>query len=1763
MSRKLIAQIFNTNQRFIPSKVSLYLRTVGSSGEYFSLSNNTDLIFDSCNFYRAEQNTNYLTVEDTDAEGYTGIGYIISHGDAADIASAAYITYPILSSDDGKFNLWIRAKAIASLKLTFSIDNIPFYSIDTTSATWTWINVPFVVFDEIKHNLSIHFLSDQIQVDKIYITKSSETPVGVGPEFSISPYLTPIVKLSTVSNNVPNIYYHTMGYITSHRITEDGWYSFNVSTLDNNPTVINQSELAIVLSVAGTSNSLYLIWDVAAKNSYSIATQINSEGWVANALETMSLRVYSDHSAENEYECSVTTPEATIEKEDIDDLSISNIKGQLTNTIYTPDNTHGQDVELDLNNKLINVIIDKSGSNLWNDSSNLRFEFVNQITDVLEAKYPGEVRFNLFEFKGQPSFSFFIGLKTQLSDISVANIIRESFKDTSDNFAGFRLIRKEGSYSDTPIDGEIILDGYALAGLDIDLKANTDYYYTIYTYDHLYRFSKGVQIKATTNELIIPRGISWFKGFSLMGYDLVSDSNTLALWHTDENNGYKAYDFGNSSVTLNLENIGWVSINDAPTGISGLRFNGANSRGYANHNKQFNFDLNDQFSLYFWIWPFATLSEMVVLANGTDTALNYAVIIDNNTLKVTFDGTNYYECDTAVPINNWTHIAITYNNKTLKFYYNGEPKGTVDPSTFSTTTYLGDNTFTVGYDLAVRFNNRLFGKISHISIHNIERDISHIQTASTPVKGSDDNGNPQGVDNGDRTVVLEFAVPTDYNYTWIRIVRNPTNMPMHETDGDIVYEGEAVSGLQNICVAYPYDVAEIYYFRIFTRNNINNWCSIDDASGIDVFIPDMYRPDTVDDVSGKKSTTGPGINFLLPKLTIIQNRTGNEKVWFKWETPSAPATRVRIYYSTESFPYYDKKTKSVQGGAVIFDSVTDITDFVHRKIPNNQTGFYALITFDRLGRCCDPSNWTLSKHFPLKNMDDSGIPLLEAIDVKYNIIDYDRIEISWKSPVTISSSFKGWFDDQFYVYSAICDIYGNPLIIELQNGFKINSSILTINQNNIEDAYQLGLNTENVNKIPTAEFAIGANGIVSGIVKLRSSPLFAIINSLTLSLQGEYIYSNTFKYSLPSVTIVFNNPLKLTLVNRDNLYHNTIDYSPPKGCTVDDESGGAGSSNDPRRKRVNGTYIRRKTPFTIRAFFSYKDSAINSGRISCKIYDGFGGPCNILVKSLTTESVTVLKQTSVFPTIKETVPILTENGHPTGYTQTVSYSDIPILAPNLPQDAVAFVRCDSNGFIAIKKMNLFFPSILRISLTAAAPESNNIDIREQFASAYLIDPDYPGDTTKYTKPPDQTIAKWELKQDGKKSTKIPFYSIDNVPVANGIYSYFRSGTARSIFFGPANPSVAGTYTITVSTTVRGLFGTASADIEIKSRSGSQFEHFIPDPELPRILAEFPNTINYLWADGVDYQKMVISRDPNRATTKYSAKFLECSDGIVLPLPPNTKINIQAKGYQILTGDVVEVVDPDGTRRLEDNNAFINLDSADVFLNTELETYVYFRRNAFTSDKGCRILKSDNCAAFDAPEAICYDPYDIGEDTAVTLSTKINFAGKPLNIFGGGHFGNGGRPPCVLVPIEPLYVRYLGLFINNNSFIPVDKFLVDNETIHYMFFELRYKGNMIDAGVPVLVHACDLQPSTPLAEGEICRKINLEVGVPERAYVYHTNQLPGEDADPYNKYSLVKIPVGPISPANNLALGVYIDVTFVDGQPVLIYQSSSSSSSMVV
>ncbi|GAG77853.1 unnamed protein product, partial [marine sediment metagenome] len=235
---------------------------------------------------------------------------------------------------------------------------------------------------------------------------------------------------------------------------------------------------------------------------------------------------------------------------------------------------------------------------------------------------------------------------------------------------------------------------------------------------------------------------------------------------------------------------------------------------------------------------------------------------------------------------------------------------------------------------------------------------------------------------------------------------------------------------------------------------------------------------------------------------------------------------------------------------------------------------------------------------------------------------------------------------------------------------------------------------------------------------------------------------------------------------------------------------------------------------------------------------------------------------------------------------------------------------------------IVFQTTLNIDILANAPVSNGIDISEQSATSYLIDPNDPDNEDLNTVVPDSTIVEWNIiKRKGDNDTKErPFYSTENINLSiysDGIYSVIRDGTSRNVFFGPANDATIPYEQYEINATINYNEQTRQARqfVEIKGK-----EPFLLNE---KFLMEFDKSqngnggsrkANNLWANGIDYLKLLISRDPNSSITRFSDCFRECIsssrlDLLELSSEQIVEVTCNNDDMEFLWGNVSEFLDP--------------------------------------------------------------------------------------------------------------------------------------------------------------------------------------------------------------------------------------------------------------
>ncbi len=97
---------------------------------------------------------------------------------------------------------------------------------------------------------------------------------------------------------------------------------------------------------------------------------------------------------------------------------------------------------LQLENRMLTLIVDESGSMTWNDNNGDRYTYLIRLLNKLEATYPGTMTANLIGFGGTPIRSNLIVSRSDVDFLrddeqqQFAALLQSSFQDSVYDFAG-------------------------------------------------------------------------------------------------------------------------------------------------------------------------------------------------------------------------------------------------------------------------------------------------------------------------------------------------------------------------------------------------------------------------------------------------------------------------------------------------------------------------------------------------------------------------------------------------------------------------------------------------------------------------------------------------------------------------------------------------------------------------------------------------------------------------------------------------------------------------------------------------------------------------------------------------------------------------------------------------------------------------------------------------------------------------------------------------------------------------------------------------------------------------------------------------------------------------------------------------------------------------------------------------------------------------------------------------------------------------------
>jgi len=991
-------------------------------------------------------------------------------------------------------------------------------------------------------------------------------------------------------------------------------------------------------------------------------SSLSNDTWHINYDRRHTFRVYSDADGYNPSAGGMYLPPTPETTSDV--TTFSDKSGQkFNNTTIVTDANGNESVELELADRIVTVVMDQSGSMTWNDNGKFRHSVAQDLIDKIDINYPGNISYNLVDYGAKFINVLLFGIieedGTNPYDVNSLNAMFQA--DENANYDGIRVVRRTDRYPTSPID-EIIQDGFVNRILDDELTAGQTYYYTIYTYDDLGRFSNGVNIKVTPRDRIIPRGVSLFRtaiktqdlslGEPFIGSGINRDDNTIGLWHMDEGEGLYAFDFSsNGAVLTNMnENPIWINPDFVPSGTSGLLFDGTNDCLRAMDSDR-DFEItwsagNNEVTIGAWIFPYGQVGTGLIFHRGYGSVSNYVFGLESDGTLFFDDGDSIFSYSTiTVDLYKWQYVSVSVNSTSATYRINDQSETVA----FSGGVYSDPNThyITVGCDS--NGSNRFRGKLTEVSIHNTSRtgDYLRSQLVVSPITVDDVEVDTEYIgireDNGDRLVVLDFEIPEDYNFVGgeVIIVRNEKNIPSWEEDGTIIYQESASAGQTFVSDADHFALGEKYYYRIFSKNSLGNVSFLSDSTSLEVNIPIATTDDYFVALSSPISSPEEPINGEL--IT-----PGNEKVYLRWRQAApldASISRVKIYYSSSDYPTMNDDGGS--NGTLVFTGLSTDEKFVHRNLRNDVAAYYTIVNVDKYDR---PSGYNIdgSRYedllqiatTPTATSPEGTIPLIDVENINYEIRDDNAITIGWDQPIKSPENIEAYFDQTVLVYASMTDEFGDTLPEYASIKMYISSNI--VKETQAEDVFD-SISLFEFNDIDAYDFFITRTdqGFLKATLRMTNDiRVISQIKEATFTIQLKSFVPKEGGYTAPNTSTTSSNPLAEyadlieelageeetagTEASSDNVFEYysqefTVHYTNPWEITLESKYDAQRvyercyyQTTDPITKRTSlsidnemfyGVPMRASSPFVARAKVKYKGEPVDNASLQIAVWD--------------------------------------------------------------------------------------------------------------------------------------------------------------------------------------------------------------------------------------------------------------------------------------------------------------------------------------------------------------------------------------------------------------------------------------------------------------------------------------------------------------------------------------------------------------------------------
>lgn len=236
--------------------------------------------------------------------------------------------------------------------------------------------------------------------------------------------------------------------------------------------------VAIVLRLEGGDADNNVAWRYVATDASGQELLVSADGgatWAADPDRKFAFAAFSRVDAVVDPDEQAATIAGGEQVPISDDSAAEFSLGELNRAVVD-----GDTVVIDFGDFVFTLVVDQSGSMTWNDREGLRFDFLRDLIDDVEAALP------------PPSEATYSIVKFRSRQIGGLTLTLQAGEDASSLVEGIRVVRKAGTPPTGPTDGLVVFEGLASRFVDTGLTTGTKYFYAAFSFDAAGNFSDAI-----------------------------------------------------------------------------------------------------------------------------------------------------------------------------------------------------------------------------------------------------------------------------------------------------------------------------------------------------------------------------------------------------------------------------------------------------------------------------------------------------------------------------------------------------------------------------------------------------------------------------------------------------------------------------------------------------------------------------------------------------------------------------------------------------------------------------------------------------------------------------------------------------------------------------------------------------------------------------------------------------------------------------------------------------------------------------------------------------------------------------------------------------------------------------------------------------------------------------------------------------------------------------------------------------------------------